>query len=59
MTTDDLETVYETLAVTIDTVEASKRSLFLSKLALLLANDLGDSDQVCARISAAAGDLEI
>lgn len=38
----DLEKVYDLLAETLDSVSASKRELFLVKLALLSANQIQD-----------------
>lgn len=42
MTRDDMETVYERLAVTLDAVAPAQRELYLAKLALALCDELGD-----------------
>lgn len=39
---DDLETAYEALALAIDTAGEQREALFLTRLALLLAHELGD-----------------
>ena len=39
---DDLEAAYESLAVAIDTAGEHREALFLTRLALLLAHELGD-----------------
>ena len=39
---EDLESAYETLAVAIDSAGAEREALFLTRLALVLANELGD-----------------
>ena len=39
---DDLEAAYEALAVAIDTAGEQREALFLTRLALLLADELGD-----------------
>lgn len=39
---DDLETVYELLAAAIDEVDEENESLFLAKLVMLLAHEMGD-----------------
>jgi hypothetical protein len=39
---DDLETAYEALAVATDTAGEQREALFLTRLALLLAHELGD-----------------
>ncbi|WP_425052479.1 hypothetical protein [Psychromarinibacter sp. S121] len=59
MTPADVETVYETLALQLDAVDAEKRELFLAKLALLLAHDVGDAGHACLRIHEAAEDLDV
>ena len=38
----DLETAYETLALAIDSAGAEREALFLTRLALVLAHELGD-----------------
>lgn len=54
----DLETIYEDLATTLDATEAERRELFLAKLALLLAHDLGDAARVIEHIAAASANLD-
>jgi hypothetical protein len=39
---DDLEAAYETLATAIDTAGEPREALFLTRLALVLAHELGD-----------------
>ena len=39
---EDLEAAYEALATAIDSAGAEREALFLTRLALLLANQLGD-----------------
>jgi hypothetical protein len=52
----DLEQVYDELAAAVDRAgEHSER--FLAKLALLLADDLGDAQRVTAHIETALRDL--
>ena len=38
----DFETAYETLATAIDTAGPEREALFLTRLALVLAHELGD-----------------
>ncbi|TNE67831.1 DUF2783 domain-containing protein [Celeribacter ethanolicus] len=59
MTPADLETVYEALAEDIDRVGPEKSALFLSKLALLLAQDIGTAAPVLARIKEASAHLTV
>ena len=42
MPSDYLEAAYEALAVAIDTAGEQREALFLTRLALLLAHELGD-----------------
>jgi hypothetical protein len=42
MPSDDFEAAYETLATAIDSAGAERESLFLTRLALVLASELGD-----------------
>ncbi|SDE69083.1 hypothetical protein [Ruegeria marina] len=58
MTPGEVETVYEALALNLDAVGATRRELFLAKLALLLSYDLGDADRVCLRIEEAARNID-
>jgi hypothetical protein len=53
----DLESVYDLLAEAIDTTPPEQTTLMLSKLALLLAQALGDRDQVAALVQTALRDL--
>ena len=59
MTPGEVETVYEALATTLDSVEASRRELFLANLALLLAHDIADTGRVRRRIDEAARNLDV
>jgi hypothetical protein len=52
----DIETVYETLAETIDDVGPDRTPLVLAKAALALAHELGDWARAVAIIEAAAAD---
>jgi len=53
----DLETVYDTLAETLDAVPAAQRELLLVKLALLQAQALGDAARFAALAATARQDL--
>jgi hypothetical protein len=55
---NDLEIAYELIAAAVDRAGAERESLFLAKLALALANQLGDTDQVKEAIGMAESDLE-
>lgn len=52
-----LETVYDTLAAAIDEAGESQSELFLTKLALLQAQALGDADVFRQQVQAALKDL--
>ncbi len=52
-----LENVYDTLAEAIDEAGTERAELFLTKLCLLLANQLGDDAAVAALAQAALADL--
>ena len=54
---DGLETVYDTLASAIDQAGQDKTELFLVKLALLNANELGDAALFQQQVQAALQDL--
>lgn len=54
----DLEIVYEDLARTLDRLSPSEREVFLCKLSLLMARDLGDLSRVQAMIQTAQNHLE-
>lgn len=56
LTLPDLEQVYDDLAEAVDQA-GDRRELFLAKLALLLANELGDRDRVAALTRQALADL--
>lgn len=53
----DLERVYDLIAAAIDRVGPERESLLLAKLALLLADEVGDYDAVAAAVAAAERDL--
>ena len=57
LTLPDLEKVYDLLAEAIDAVPADKTELLLVKLALLLAQDLGDRERFAALTVVAKRDL--
>jgi hypothetical protein len=54
---DDLERLWTQLAEAID-VAGARREMFLAKLALLLANELGDGPTAERLVKAALEDLE-
>lgn len=54
---NELEVVYDALAEAINQVGVEQESLFLTKLVLLLANQLGDQAQVERAIAIALCDL--
>jgi hypothetical protein len=54
----DLERVYTLLAEAIDTVGPERETLFLAKLALTLARQVGDHDAVAETIATARLDLD-
>ena len=56
LTLPDLEQVYDDLAEAADRA-GDRRELFLAKLALLLAHELGDRSRVAALIDTALADL--
>ncbi|MFZ1387833.1 MAG: DUF2783 domain-containing protein [Thiolinea sp.] len=53
----ELEVVYDALAEAINQVGTDKESLFLTKLVLLLANQVGEQAQVEEAIAIALCDL--
>ena len=55
---EDLERVYTLLAETIDGVGPEREGLFLSKLALVLAQELGNFPKVALAIDIARQDLD-
>jgi hypothetical protein len=52
-----IESVYERLALGIDAAGEENAHVFLAKVALLLANEVGDSERVISLIEAAGLDL--
>jgi hypothetical protein len=52
-----LESVYETLASALDAVGPDKSELFLVKLALLCARQMGDAQVLAALVASAQKDL--
>lgn len=54
----ELEVVYEELAVALDTVSDTEREVFLCKLSLLMARQLGDLPQVRDMIQTARNHLQ-
>ena len=54
----DLESTYDLLAEAIDNAPAGTSELMLTKLALLLANELGDSQRVQTLVQSALADLK-
>ncbi len=57
MNQSDLERLYDVLAQAIDEAGPEKSELFLAKLALLLADALGDADKACQLVRNALDDL--
>jgi len=58
LSVEELEQVYELLAEAIDEVGAEHEAAFLTKLALVLAERLGDSARVREAVSIAKRDLQ-
>ena len=58
LTPEDLEKTYDLLAESIDEVGGGQESLFLSKLCLALANQLGDMQKIEASIHLAKSHLK-
>jgi hypothetical protein len=54
---DDLEAAYEALALAIDAAGEPREVLFLTRLALVLANELGDIATLKRAIGTALEDL--
>jgi hypothetical protein len=52
-----LEHAYDLIAEAMDAAPAEKRTLFLAKLAFVLANLVGDDRQVAQAVEAASRDL--
>jgi hypothetical protein len=57
LSTAELEQVYDLLAETIDATPSDKRPLMLTKLALALANMVGDPAKISVALAAAVKDL--
>ena len=55
---DDLEAAYEALATAIDTAGEKREALFLTRLALVLAHELGDISAFKSAIATALDGLE-
>jgi Protein of unknown function (DUF2783) len=54
---DALESAYETLATAIDSAGEQKEALFLTRLALLLAHEVGDIETFKKAVATALDDL--
>ncbi len=57
LTIPQLETAYDTLAEAIDQAGPQQSELFLTKLCLLLAQQIGDDTLVVQQVNAALADL--
>ena len=57
LTLSDLESVYDLLAEAIDQAPPGRLELMLTKLAVLLAQELGDRSRVEALVACALADL--
>ena len=51
MTNNEMEKIYETLAIKIDEFGKDKSNIFFAKLVLLLANELNNFDKMAAYLS--------
>jgi hypothetical protein len=51
MTPEELESVYDAMALAIEDIGPARSDVFLAKLALALADTLGDADLACAVIA--------
>ena len=58
MSSADFETAYETLATAIDSAGPEREALFLTRLALVLAHELGDINAFQNAIKTALDGLE-
>jgi hypothetical protein len=54
----DFETAYETLATAIDSAGPQREALFLTRLALVLAHEVGDIDAFRKAVKAALEGLD-
>ncbi|WP_031242857.1 hypothetical protein [Advenella kashmirensis] len=52
--TQALETVYDHLAETLDSIPQAQQSLMLTRLALLMSEQIGQPDVICRLIDEAA-----
>ena len=59
MPLEEVETVYDNLASAIDQAGSDKEALLLTKLALVLANRIGDLDTFNDALRTALQDLDI
>ncbi|HAV09762.1 MAG TPA: hypothetical protein DEF12_11780 [Rhodobacteraceae bacterium] len=57
MSAANIETVYEALALKLDTIPTKQHPLYLAKLALLLAHEIDDAPKVITQLNAAAQNL--
>ena len=57
MRSEDFEAAYETLAMAIDNAGEKREALFLTRLALLLAHELGDIATFKRAVQAALEEL--
>jgi len=57
LSVQELETVYDALAESIDAAGPGREALFLTKLALLMAREVGSAERMQALIDAALKDL--
>jgi hypothetical protein len=59
MTPQDVEQVYDALALKIDAAGSARSELFLAKLALLLSHEVGQADRVLELIEEASQNLDV
>ena len=57
LTAEDLERTYDLIAQSVDEVGSEQEALFLSKLCLALANQLGDMQKIEASVRLAKSHL--
>ena len=58
MTNNEMEKIYEILAIKIDEFGKDKSNIFFAKLVLLLANELNNFDKMVAYLEEATLDLD-
>tara|TARA_B110000240_G_scaffold177302_1_gene205825 strand:+ start:348 stop:527 length:180 start_codon:yes stop_codon:yes gene_type:complete len=58
VTNNEMEKIYETLAIKIDEFGKDKSNIFFAKLVLLLANELNNFEKMAAYIEEATLDLD-